>query len=644
MNRSAALGIAAALIVPAALAQILAIPGHLTIDDTTFYLMAKALSRGSMAIENGFGEVASDELQLATYQGAAFVRSNGAALYGRYPILFPLMAAPFAAVQGYLGLFTLNALGFGLSLILTHRLAARLTGDPRIALLTCALFALTTFAFEYALASWPHAVVLPFVLGALLLGLRAADPEEEARAPRWALLAGGVVGLGVAVRFDTLLVAPAIGLLILSRPRWLALSLAFAAGLLPGLGLMSWANHVRFFTWFPLSYGVGGGYLGHTAARFSPAVGIAVGILAARLAWARSPALRAWRPGGRAVALAVVGGLALALAVAPLRGLALKLATGLAALVVDLRLLDPADKMAAARGPAGEVLFIGGIKKALLQSVPYLSVGLIPLARAAQGDVRARRLLPAVFAALTFVLAYSVGGWHGGLCLNLRYLLPTLPLFCLLAAWGAAEAAPHVPRGGWAAAAALGVGALAFFFYTLRGGPADGPEAAWWVQVAPLGLAALGAIAAGGWLLTPSRATAALVGVSLAMGGGYGAAVAFGYDLPLSQRWRAADLATADAIHAALEPGALLFATPFGSRMNLYGREGLTVADPNLDKFDDFRRLTGHWLAAGRPVYALLPEVIWDWLAANNLLQGLRVEPGPAFGGVTLGRLQPEGG
>ena len=96
------------------------------------------------------------------------------------------------------------------------------------------------------------------VLAAFAAAWRGLEAREPGATLRFALLAGLVLGVGAGVRLDVVLAAPCLALLFLfvrGRRAWAGLGVV--VGLLPGLALLSLANHAKFGTFSPLSYGPG---------------------------------------------------------------------------------------------------------------------------------------------------------------------------------------------------------------------------------------------------------------------------------------------------------------------------------------------------------------------------------------------------
>jgi hypothetical protein len=308
---------------------------------------------------------------------------------------------------------------------------------------------------------------------------------------------------------------------------------------------------------------------------------------------------------------------------------------GLAQLVVDLR-LRPLDlpEPVLERTASGAMLYVGGLKKSLLQSCPFLVLALAPLwIDLRRGD---RRPLLLLLPALGFLGVYSAFAWHGGMALNLRYWTPALPLLAILVAvaierLGASRRAGALALGGLGAAVPLGAVLLV---------GASAPEVVEpWLLTAPLVLAA--GLLAAVWA-DRSRiarpALAFLAGASLAWGG----VVTHLYDLPWSARQRASTVEMRATLEPLVPEGALLLTPYVVGAGSLAGDRGRIVADPTRDAFEDAPALVRRHLAAGRPVLGLLPAAAWAQWGARPDTRGLATVPLWAGGSAVLARIVPE--
>ncbi|MEM9778987.1 MAG: glycosyltransferase family 39 protein [Pseudomonadota bacterium] len=435
-------------------------PGLFSIDELFYQLGAEAMARGALTIDNGYDAYASDNLRLF------FLVAGPSGLVPQYPIGTALLGGALTPLLGDRALILSNALALALTLPVLHALARRLYGTPAIAGTAVLLFTFGSFAFEYAHGYWPHALSTFCVTLALLLTIRALDSP---RGIPWAVLAGLMVGAGFLMRVDTVLILPAIGLVILIHGTMpLRLILAGAAGLMPGVAIAALANSQKFGTWNPISYGAteGGGidvstypvgwliplFLGlllilTRRSRFTPLVVRTLLALAAVLL-----ALSLWWEASRDVWRAI--------------------AHGAHVLIVDLTQTRDA-RESVVRTPDGGVSFWGLSKKALGQSMPWIGALLALFATRLSAQARRGHLL-ILTAVVIWSLPFLWQAWHGGLGSNMRYFLPVIPLICIAGAyvWVEVLSGPRTPTrdiilglaagllalGGWSQLSPLGLG------------------------------------------------------------------------------------------------------------------------------------------------------------------------------------------
>ncbi len=581
-------------------------PGYLSIDEATYHLMAKNLAeRGDLEVWNGYRELPSPELV------AASIVAHDGRLVGRPPVLYPALAVPFYLAWGYRGLFALNAAAFAGVVVLTFALARRLFGDRALALDSCLVLVAASFAWEYSQAAWTHATALLFNLGAVTLAVAAIDQPGRARRRWLALAAGMAAGLGIGVRLDLVLVlAAVVGLYVFRSPWQPDRALAAVAGALPPLAVWSLVNLERFGIFSPLSMGLGTGL--PELARYLPFLAVAAGLAAGVWTLTRQPVRHRLAGRRRAVWLAVgLAGL-LALALPQGRRLALQQARGGWTLGVDLRALDrDRREPAMRRGTAGEVVYAGGLKKALLQSCPYLVVLLWPARRLVRGGRERQRLALALVVPAAFFAFYAQFSWHGGLALNLRYLTALLPYAAILTAWALHRLARRAAGGVWPALTAGGGAAVAA--YLLAAGDDAGRLLTLPLVLAGALAAALVAAARGG-----RRATRAAIGLAAA-GLAWAALTAFTYDYPRARALRRANLETAAGVAPLVARDALFFADFVDPFFALIEHGRVRIARPSRDGYRDMPRLAAYHLAAGRPVYGALDRRLWQRLERGPL-------------------------
>lgn len=644
----ALVALVALAVIQVALALIWVEPGPLSIDEVLYQWMARGAAAGHpLSVANGFEELASPELATVDY-----MRTVGGRLTVQYPVLFPLLAAPLYAWIGFTGLFLMNAIAFAGVLLLTWRIGARLLGDGRTALLGCAILALGTFAWDYAMAAWPHMLTLLFELAGFELALAslhagrpgiasgAAPPMDRPHErPMAALLAGVLLGIAVGLRRDAVFFIPLAALpLMFAEPPRIRSLVALLLGALPPLAVVGWLNWLRWGAWSPLSYGrveTGFRLLGLIGA-----LGLA-GLIVLALPPVKRRAVRAVsaRPLG---ALLVVGVVILALFALPATNeRMLRMVDGFESLLFDLR--GSATEIAGGEVFYFAVLYAGGLKKSLLQSLPWLPLLLVTGWQAWREPGRRPSAVLLLVPAAVYVGIQVFFNRHGGMSLNLRYYLPALPFLSLLAAsgfdtvWRAStvEGDPRGDRVRVIASAAPVVAALLGWLVLRPGGFVQPRAAAVAVLDAPLLIAALTTTAAVVWLAAPAhrlphgrRPRAAALAL-LATGSAafvWSACLAFDYDARWSRHVRADNLRRSIEVAAHITPHSLLF----GQWPDWHGTvpefvDDVIVAFPSVDQYRDFRRLAVHHLGAGRRVYAALDPPTWRTLEQGGHLAGLEL-------------------
>lgn len=617
------------------------VPGYLSIDEGTYHFMVRSLADGhGFTIWNGFEDMPSSELVAGTFS------VEEGRLIAVPPELFTVLALPFYVVLGYRGLFLLNALAFLATIALTWDLARRLT-HARIALTAALVLGLATFSWDYSQAAWPHAVATMFVAGAAWASVRAFLAATAAEAARWALAAGLIAGLAPGIRLDAAFAWPAVFLPFLFHrpPRWREAALA-VAGLIPGLTFLTLVNRHKFGVWTPFTYGREGTGANTGLLPYLPLVAAGAVLLVVLWLASRPRGVEVLRRRPLVPAAAVALGVILILLLPPLRDAAWRFAEGAWQLVVDLRVRDPAIREPAlARTATGGMVYIGALKKSLLQSCPYLVILVLPLAAALRGRRRIAVLL-LLPVPVAYLAAFSYFAWHGGLSLNLRYLVPILPFTSILAALALDELFAGLGRGArWAAIAAVAVVAAAGAALLAAGvfeAPPQQQEPV--ILDVPLALAAAAFLAGGGIAALGERsgrflrATAAAVSIA---GMAWAALATLAYDAPRARRVRAFHLEMARQVAPHVTADSILFASYPDPYFALIEIDRLRLAVPGRDGFADFRRLTDFHLAAGRPVYASLRPEIWRSLAREGVLEGLAAEPLRADGLVVQLRQAP---
>lgn len=623
-------GAAVLVVAHLALALLWAVPSYLCVDEVIYHQMARDFSAtGSLALRTGYSEIPSVEL---IHQ--EFMSVRGGVTHAQYPPLFAVLTGPLYGFLGLRSLILLNALAFLGVVALTAGMAARAFPDGRIAVLSVAILVFCGFSWDYSLAAWSHSTAVLFTTAAAWLGLAALQASRP-KALVLAGLAGLAGGLGLAVRLDGLpaLAAVSVAFLLVSRPARVLEAGAVALGAAPALLALSAVNRLKFGTLSPFSYGTT--VYGYEKPLPLAAAGLAV--LGLAFAFAVSRARKPTgdgRPRWTVAAPLVALGVA-CLAVPAVRAGLPAVGRGFASIFVDLRTLDASVVTPAmSRTASGAVVYIGALKKSVLQSLPYLALLAVP-ALALLGRGNARRYLAWL---MLFPAGWALLGagfnFHGGLCLNMRYFLPALPFTSILSAWAVVElvdrARPH-PATRWLAGG--GLAAAALYFSSVRSGlpieALEGPLLSVPLVLAGLLLALVFASAAAGgaWRGRLSAAAASAAAAGLAWSG----LVAFLHDVPHHRRQRENNLATGLVIAGSIPPGSTLFTAPYVDPvMKVLDTPDVWVAFPAQDQFQGFPVVLDGSLKRGRRAWALFPAGLWATVN-QRFLAGYRVRPVRAF-------------
>jgi hypothetical protein len=294
------------------------------------------------------------------------------------------------------------------------------------------------------------------------------------------------------------------------------------------------------------------------------------------------------------------------LAIPATRALLWKQIVGTYTLVVDLRLLPlDVEERAMLRSPGRGILYLGGLKKSLLQSCPYLVMLVLPALALLRRNKDSIQLGLLFLIPAAFIGFYSHFSWHGGLSLNLRYFTSILPYTSILTAYALQELSPFFDKR-WRIATALGV-ILLFIGFLLRGWFIRSPGTAeFFYLTLPLVLAgALLVLILLGLreeesTLGLSGAVAVVCTLSLLWSG----LVAFSYDYPIAQRARQYNLKTGHETADLVAPDSIFFANSLDRFFALIESDRVRIARPSVDNFKDLPLLVDFHLAADRRVYA----------------------------------------
>lgn len=400
--------------------------GPFLLDELIYSAMIdRFATSGALTIPNGYEIYPSTSLLLK------FLVAGPAGTVPQYPSGYAILAAPFFLVGGFHGVLVLNALASILTLVIIYKLATVLFEDRNLAVNAALIFGFASFATEYALGLWPHAVSVFFVALASYLVV-AATTADGPKALILAAVGGLTAAVGLTMRVDVLIAAPALAVWLFGATRRpFAVVPAFLLGMCPGLLFSAWLNHLKFGTWAPVTYGHGSGAAGFHAYLPLLPVGLIGLVAVASTAHARVRQALLGRTG-----LLIVGcALAFVLVLPYTRDAGFRLLKGMYVLLVDLQAYPNLEHVLGAQPlPGGPVLMFGLLKKALFQSLPYLGFALLPLAMLFQPKQRSALAICFLIPAAWFA-PFAYFTWYGGMASNMRYFLPALPFLSILAAF-----------------------------------------------------------------------------------------------------------------------------------------------------------------------------------------------------------------
>jgi hypothetical protein len=406
-------------------AALYASTGYYSLDELIYGAMIERFAtNGVLTIPNGYEGHPSSALLLR------FLIPGPDGLVPQYPAGYAVLAAPFFLIGGIQGVIFLNAIASVLTLIVAYGMTMTLFNNAKLAANATLILGFATFLGDYAFGIWPHAVSVLFVVSAAYCTVLSGRSNSHA-GPLFAALGGLLVGLGLTMRVDVVIAAPALAAWLVGTSRRPAISTgAFALGIVPGLFVSAWLNHLKFGTWSPLSYGYSKGAA--SLQGYMPLLPYAVigGAIVISFAF---PRVRRAFLGVRGL-LIVATGLAALLLLPWTQPMILRILRGYYVLIVDLQSYDyVSHSIGIIRMEDGLVLFWGSLKESLGQSMPYLGFAVLPAARLFQPERRSAYVLCILFPAIWYA-PFAWTQWHGGLSNNLRYFTPTLPFLAILAA------------------------------------------------------------------------------------------------------------------------------------------------------------------------------------------------------------------
>ena len=598
------------------------IPSYISNDEMTYHMMTKSFSEsGGLEIWNGYRECPSPELE------TTFIFARNGRLVSQYPYLFPVLSTPFYRILGYRGLFFINVIAFAGIVFFCYAIARKLFQDRNLALNSCFILIFATFSWEYSQAAWPHATTTFFLMVSFYLFVCSFYAKTGRTAFLLALASGFITGFAMGIRIDSIFVLPCLIIpFLFLKPYRLLPALATCIGALPGLVILTATNYAKFGVLSPFSYGRS--MDASELKRYLPFA--VVGILAMIVLWAltRRPVISRLRRYKRTAVIAIIL-LAGVLAIIPqARTEVGNSLNGACQLIVDLRMRDLDIKEGGlSRGEGGGMVYINGLKKSLLQSCPYLVVLLLPFLRIIRKDKESVQLTILFLVPVAFIGFYAYhNGWHGGLCMNLRYFIPILPLTSMLSAYAWREMSGNI-KLDWGRMCLLTTFLFAILFLTTlnRVNAQEFP-----FLTLPLLLALLLTIlllarenfAKLNRYIFPRTAVAiffvAIVWSSL---------VAFLYDYPHSRYLRSHNFSLANDAAKVVSTNSFFFTADYDAFSGLVERDLIRIANPGEDNFHDFPTLINHHFQKGHSVYTAFLPWQWEDIKKRGLVDSFEVVP-----------------
>ena len=294
------------------------------------------------------------------------------------------------------------------------------------------------------------------------------------------------------------------------------------------------------------------------------------------------------------------------------------------------------------------MMYVGALKKAFVQSIPWLPLAAVAPFFSGVTEDRRRRLVALGVPVVVNVGVFGALAWHGGLCLNLRYLLPALPFAAILAAYGGyrlARRAPGLVRQLRQLDAIVLIAVAAWFVLAVVAVyPSSVSVHEIFLLDAPLVLAALltaALVVARRQSGKPPHRDAATVALVLALVAVVWAGMTeLTYDAVATIGARRSNHAAAAMVLAHAPRGSFVFAA-FPDLVSDTIENENVVAEPSRDDYKSVVAVVAAAARHGHPSYAVLNDAAYDQLRASTKGDLLVGEPLARHAVFTLRRLEP---
>ena len=599
-------------------------------DEGVYQLMARSFAEsGSLTVWNGYEELPSAELVIP------FTRVYEGHLVPQYPYLTAVLNYPLYRLAGFAGLLLLNAIAYVATIGVCFVTARALFRDTALALNACLILALATYSLEYSQAAWPHALSMLFVATSVYFAVAALMSPRPRTSLALALAGGAVAGFGAGIRLDVIFVLPALVVpFIFARPWRPWCALAACLGTVPGLAVLAATNYVKFgvFSAFAYSPNVSGGAT--DARSYLPIVLIGLAFLAAAWFISRHRSSVNARL-GRWLLLAGLAALTgIVLLVPTLQSLVFRMADGVYQLLVDLRIRD-LDYVhgGLTRGPGGGMVYLASVKKALLQSCPYLVMLAVPIAMFLRGAKHSMSLGVLLLPPAAFVASYGYFAWDGGTALNLRYFVPILPFTSILAAFAWREITDGLSDSQRRISIVAGALAGGLYLALILLGPllvwepwTLGQQEAIFLSL-PLGIAAMALALVLGSMVKPGVRLRSAAAAVLAVGLVWSGMVAFSHDFPRSYGLRKARAELSQSLARVVQDDSVVVTIDAHLFYDLLIDHRVRIALPVRDDFEGLDALVAFYLDRDQAVYVWITEYMENEIRRRQLFKAYAVVP-----------------
>lgn len=570
--------LAALLILVGILLVVSTIRGPFIIDEINYLVTATGLREGKLTVPGTEGLSPSKEL--FSFDPEAFGR---VAVKTPVASLAPPLYAPFALpflIFGWRGLVLLNTLSFLFTILLVFTLSKRYAVDRQTPWIAAALVLLGGYSIEYAQGVWPHMFSVFLVTAAVFL----ASKVWEGRGPVLALSAGVLIGIATGVREQNIVLVAFLGITVLWYAQKKMLSaIGFGIGTLIPLLTIAVMNFSRDHLWHPFPKVVA------YSTQVMQGSGAAKTFEPLKVFWAR---------------------------------------------FVDFSshpaITYPHQSEIYRQNPeSGAFLVLGTLKKAFLQSSPWLGLAFVVLLlvwfskNARTAEIR-RNQLGLSLLIFPMVLMFSLAGGNraDGLAYNQRYFLEMVPLAAValvLALDGLSLNVPWIIGGALAAGVAY-AGAMMLPSHTLY-------ELA--LLRIPLLLAVLLILC---WIVRARVGMRSVLAIALGLCLGWSFFVHVLDDLPASRTRRSRSAVQLEALEATIPNHSALFAY-WGSKDvagALHLSRDVVILDAGADEGADAGRLTRELQGQNRRLFVLrdyFPIPILRDIIGPDSLADVRTEP-----------------